>query len=136
MKYKKILGLVCAAIMLLGNAGMVQAATNSFNIRVTDNGANQDNISRRTVKDNGTYIWYVNPSSFSQSGGKIDLCSRQLNNTAVKSPFYLVSDMDIGENLPLQYGRSVPNNVDYYMEGRFNVNCPGRELTVTGHYTP
>lgn len=106
-----------------------------FGDKLKNRSAAFQNYLKKLLKG-GEDLWFMNPSYFSQSGGKADFRSVQLNNTSMASPYYLITDMDIGEEVPLRYQKNVPEQVYYYMEAHYRADCPGDTMNVLGTYTP
>lgn len=67
---KKWMVFLCVIALVIATGTMVHAETVSFYITITGTGYNQDNVSKRAEKTGGEDLWFINPSHFSQAGGR------------------------------------------------------------------
>lgn len=137
-KWVKATAVMIALVAIVMSMRMVTyASTIDFSLRVTADGSNQDNISRRTVKAGGSR-WdnkaYTRATSFPIEG-TIWVRSIMRSNHNVFTPDMGMSTGDLGILQYAEYNATATANKYYYLSGRYGV---GNEnvLTVAGRYTP
>lgn len=132
-KMKIAVLMICVCVFMSGMTAF--ADSTQYTITVNSSGTNEDNISKRTIKNTSGYVQFcVTPSYFDTSNAGFFATSIQLYGTAKSSMIYV--ENGIGEP---RYGSYINNNAPinqyYFMEAKYGYSSTG-SVTSRGKYTP
>ncbi len=126
----------------MGQVVTMQAETTTFTLTVNDSGANEDNISKRTLKSHSAYEnkFYVTPTSFAVDrggSGAIGVSSVELGNPINKSQEIVFSTLDpLNVTKTQTYSPVTPLPGEYYYLKARMAGGAGYMVNMKGRYTP
>lgn len=136
-KIKSIICLMAICVCMLGTTLVAHADTSNFTLTVTRNGTNEDNMSKRTLKDGGSSYenkFYCTSTSYAGTTGTISVKSVKLYDTDVES-----NSINFGtaalKSANANYKSYARSGDYYYLKGRF-VASTGSTVKMLGRYTP
>lgn len=131
---KRIIALV-AGVMMLMSAMAVYAQTVNYTITVNSTGTNQDNLSKKTLKNtDGDKYFYVTPTYFNTDNSSFFAFSQQYSGSASSQEIYVENGLDETRDGYYKNGYA-PGNVNYYMQTRYGYSVTGT-VNSRGRYTP
>lgn len=135
---KNIKKIICSLVLgtsLLGIGTTAYADTTNFTLTLTRSGANEDNISKRTIKAGGS-SWenrfYVTPTYYSNVGS-IYARSFKLYEEGVNSETVILDQRGTYSDKYKSYARP---NAYYFLRGSYRSSSNNNSINVQGRYTP
>lgn len=125
--------MICVCVFMSGMTAF--AETKDYTITVNSTATNQDNLSKRTMKNtDGDLYFYVTPWSFNTNNASFFAVSKELDGYAKSNTAYV--ENGIGETRRATYKDNyAPGGVYYFMEAQYGYSVTGTVIS-TGRYTP
>ncbi len=130
---RKIAAVVCICALMTGMT--VFAATVEYNITVNSTETNQDNLSKKVLKNtDGDLYFYVTPTYFNTSDAAFFATSKQKYGSAESYSMYVENGLN--ETRRAEYKDDyAPGNTLYFMQTRYGYSATGTVNSI-GRYTP
>ena len=121
-KIRMTILMICACTMMLGINAFAEST--DYTITVTRSGANEDNISKRTLRTD-CYIndFSVTPLTFNTNNASFWAKSIQLYGSVESEEIYV--ENGIGESRYGRYTTTAPCDVYYFMKARYGYSSTG-----------
>lgn len=131
---KKMVALIACICVLMSGMG-VYAATVEYNITVNSAATNQDNLSKKVLKNtDGDLYFYVTPTYFNTNNASFWATSKQKGGSAVSRKIYVENGLNETRD-GMYINNYAPGNVNYYMQTEYGYSSTGTVISK-GRYTP